>query len=111
MSQLEKAMHEWDNLEINTESPNSADHAISVACNLIAELDSALSKANARISELIAAPSLEAQPAGDAARFAWLIENVRSGSIGFGDWWINADEPAEEWRAAIDAAMAQGDKQ
>lgn len=46
----------------------------------------------------------------DAERFEWLISNVCMGSIGFGDWWMNADEPASEWRAAIDAAMrAQGD--
>lgn len=101
----------------------------------------------AHIALTNAAPSLEAQPAGevipadklcallpgpyymdppdggsvtvleqvermakDAARFAWLIENASSGSLGFGDWWINGDEPAEEWRAAFDAAMAQGEK-
>lgn len=41
----------------------------------------------------------------DAERFDWLISNVCMGSVGFGDWWMNADEPASEWRAAIDAAM------
>jgi len=43
--------------------------------------------------------------ARDAARLNWLLENVRTGSIGFGDWWINADEPADEWRHTIDVAM------
>lgn len=41
----------------------------------------------------------------DAERFDWLISNVCMGSVGFGDWWMNADEPASEWRSAIDAAM------
>ena len=57
---------------------------------------------------------LEAQQAGDvvlkAARYDWLVANVRSGSIGFDDWWINGDEPAAEWNAFIDAAIAQGRK-
>jgi hypothetical protein len=42
----------------------------------------------------------------DAARYRWMVKNVVSGSIGFGDWWINADEPESEWDSAIDAAIA-----
>ncbi|VVE53368.1 hypothetical protein PCO31111_04884 [Pandoraea communis] len=42
----------------------------------------------------------------DAERWRWLVSNGRTGSIGFGDWWINADEPKSEWDAAIDAAIA-----
>lgn len=43
----------------------------------------------------------------DAARYRWMVKNVMSGSIGFDDWWINADEPESEWDSAIDAAMEQ----
>jgi HTH-type transcriptional regulator/antitoxin HigA len=44
--------------------------------------------------------------ARDAARYRWLVSNVRVGSLGFNDWWINADEPESEWNASIDAAMS-----
>lgn len=65
-----------------------------------------------RIRALIEKPAAHGDEAvrKDAERFDWLISNVCMGSVGFGDWWMNADEPASEWRAAIDAAMrAQGD--
>jgi hypothetical protein len=62
----------------------------------------------AAIRALAAHPANVAQVGelSDAVRFAWLIENKLTGSLGFGNWWIDADESKEEWRAAIDRAMS-----
>lgn len=46
----------------------------------------------------------------DAAMLNWMLEHVVTGGIGFGDWWISADEPASEWKSALRAAMLKEEK-
>lgn len=64
---------------------------------------------------MLAAPSLEAQPAGeverDAARYRWLLANYATGD-GYHkiDAALNDGEADKYLNAAIDAAMAQGEK-
>lgn len=60
--------------------------------------------------QILTARRTQAEGAKDAVRYRWLVENACTGSIGFGDWWINADEPESEWDTAIDAAIAATQK-
>ncbi|NVO07735.1 MAG: hypothetical protein HXX19_18245 [Rhodoferax sp.] len=72
-------------------------------CSPLHGLDHQMAHMHSEIKELREA--LEAAEK-DAARYRWYMQNILSGSIGFGDGWIGADETKEEWDALADAAIA-----
>lgn len=41
----------------------------------------------------------------DAERYRWLKSEAATGSLGFGDWWIDSVDMASDLDAAIDAAI------
>lgn len=40
----------------------------------------------------------------NAGRYLYIVENVATGSIGFGDWWIGAGDSKDDWDSNIDLA-------
>jgi len=53
----------------------------------------------------VAADKAAAEYEQDAMRYRWAIENIRTGSVGFGAFILCADDPKRMWDITIDEAM------